>query len=424
MTTYKIVELPANAKQAGISFRGGAQALWNTKAPEVILAGPADTGKTFGGLHKLDTLMWKYPASQAAIVRKTQKSLYGSVCVTYQQKVANMAVVNPYGGDKQPDRYIYPNGSVIWLGGMDNPDKVLSSERDFIYVNQAEELAEGDWETLKTRCNGRAGNAPYAQLFGDCNPGGSKHWIRERARRGSLVLLESTHQDNPTIYHADGTLTDGGKARLASLETLTGVRRKRLLEGIWATAEGAVYDTFDARVHVRERRDEFTRWALAMDEGYTNPAVILLIAIDGDDRLHIAREFYERGKLQKDVVSVAETWCREKSADVIAVDAAAAGLIADLLDLGLPAVPRKGRVLDGITSVQALLKVQDDGKPRLTVDPSCVNVINEFESYVWKPEKDEPVKENDHAMDALRYFAIGMAEITYYGADPFAGYRG
>ena len=96
-----------------------------------------------------------------------------------------MDVINPYGGDKTPDRYIYPNGSVIWLGGMDNPDKVLSSERDFIYVNQAEELAEGDWETLKTRCNGRAGNAPYAQLSGDCNPGGSKHWIRERAKRGS-----------------------------------------------------------------------------------------------------------------------------------------------------------------------------------------------------------------------------------------------
>jgi phage terminase large subunit len=53
--------------------------------------------------------------------------------------------------------------------------------------------------------------------------------------------------------------------------------------------------------------------------------------------------------------------------------------------------------------VQDLLKIQGDGKPRLTVDPSCVNVINEFESYTWKPEKDEPVKENDHAMDAVRY---------------------
>lgn len=422
MTTYKIIEAAPGSK-AGIEFRGGAQALWNTKAPEVILAGPADTGKTFGGLHKLDTLCWKYPGSQAAIIRKTQKSLYGSVCVTYQQKVANMAAINPYGGEKQPDRYIYPNGSVIWLGGMDNPDKVLSSERDFIYVNQAEELAEGDWETLKTRCNGRAGNSPYAQLMGDCNPGGSKHWIRERARRKSIVLLDSIHKDNPTIYGVDGLLTEGGVARLASLETLTGVRRKRLLEGIWATAEGAVYDTFDARVHVIERPDaEIKQWYLAMDEGYTNPAVILLIGEDSDGRLHVHREYYERGKLQRDVVAFALGWWTAFVCTLAAVDAAAAGLIADLNDAGIYAVPRKGRVLDGITAVQALLKVQDDERPRLTVDPSCVNVINEFESYVWKDGKDEPVKENDHALDALRYLAIDLGPAATVVDDPFAGW--
>ena len=60
-------------------------------------------------------------------------------------------------------------------------------------------------------------------------------------------------------------------------------------------------------------------------------------------------------------------------------------------------------MLDGITQVQGLLRVRDDGRPRLTVDPGCIDTINEFESYSWKPEKDEPVKENDHAMDALRY---------------------
>ncbi len=191
---------------------------------------------------------------------------------------------------------------------------------------------------------------------------------------------------------------------MAYLDTLSGVRRKRLLEGEWATAEGAVYDAFSSQVHVTVRDpSEMVAWYLAMDEGYTNPAVILLVGADSDGRQHIAREFYERGKLQKDVVEVAAKWCAERRIDLIAVDAAAAGLVADLVDFGLPAIGCKGRVLDGITLVQALLKVQGDKRPRLTVDPGCVNVINEFESYVWKPEKDEPVKEHDHAMDALRY---------------------
>lgn len=403
MSEYRILEAPMSKK--GVTLRGGALQLWRSKDTEVILAGPADTGKTWAALHKLDALMWKYPGSQAAIVRKTQKSLYGTVCQTFQNKVINRESISIYGGDKTPDRYIYPKGSIIWLGGMDNPDKVLSSERDFIYVNQSEELEEGDWETLRTRCSGRAGNAPYSQLYGDCNPGGSKHWIRERTQRGSLTLLQSKHKDNPELYDETGKLTEQGKIRLSALESLTGVRRKRLLEGIWATAEGAVYDMFDPQVHVVERPlSEFKQFGLAVDEGYTNPQVILLIGEDSDDRWHVISEYYERGKLPSEVVVAAQKLCFDYSAYLAAVDAAAAGLIADLQNANVPAIAAKGRVLDGIYAIQDRLAIQKDDKPRLTVAPACVNTINEFESYQWKTGKDEPLKENDHSMDALRYY--------------------
>lgn len=408
MATYQIVEAAPDSN-VGDTLRGGVAELWRCKDHEVILAGPANTGKTFGGMHKLDALLWKYPGSQAAIVRKVFSYLHGSVCQTFE-KVANMQAIQKYGGERT-ERYIYPNGSCIWLGGMDKPGKVLSSERDFIYVNQAEELTENDWETLLTRCDGRAGHSPYPQLMGDCNPSGARHWIRARAKRGALRLLISVHKDNPTLFDDAGSITGRGKLALAILDNLTGIRRKRLLEGEWATAEGVVYDAFSSQTHVRERDPkEFAWWALAMDEGYTNPAVILLVGFDGDGRQHIAREFYERGKLQTDVVQEASALHGEHPAAIVAVDAAAAGLIADLVDAGLPAAAFKGRVLDGITRVQALLKVQADGKPRLTIEPSCVNTINEFESYVWKPNKDEPVKEHDHAMDALRYLQNALAE--------------
>jgi phage terminase large subunit len=382
---------------------GGALEMMYAHDHELILAGPAETGKTLACCWKAHILASKYPGCQGAIVRKTQKSVYGSVIQTYE-RVIQGAPISPYGGEK-PEKYLYANGSVVWVGGMDNPDKVLSSERDFIYVNQPEELNEAEWELLLTRATGRSAVIPYPQVFGDPNPGGSKHWIRERARQGKLRLITSVHRDNPTLYDpGTGEITEQGKRTMAVLNNLTGVRRKRLLEGIWATSEGAVYDMFDATIHVRERdAKEMQRWMLAMDEGYTNPAVILLIGIDGDGRLHIAREYYRRGTLQKDVVAEARKWANESKAYLVAVDQSAAGLIADLKDAGLPADGHKGRVLDGITAVQGYLRVQDDGRPRLTVDPSCVETINEFESYVWKPEKDEPVKEYDHALDALRY---------------------
>lgn len=390
---------------------GGAKELMYAHDHEAIIQGPAETGKTLAACWKVHILASKYPNAQGAIIRKTQKSLYGSVLQTFERVIAG-APVTPYGGEK-PEKYIYANGSVVWVGGMDNPDKVLSSERDFIYTNQTEELALDDWEKLCTRATGRSAVIPYPQVFGDCNPGGSKHWIRQRA---GLRLIQSRHKDNPTLFDpTTGEPTEQGKRTMAILSGLTGVRRKRLFEGIWATAEGAVYDTFDAAVHVRERdRAEFGRFLLMMDEGYTNPAVILDVGIDGDGRLHIFREYYRRGVLQKDVVNVALEWYNEWQHYNVAVDQAAAGLIADLRDVGLPAAGYKGRVLDGITTVQAYLAIQGDGKPRLTIDPACVETINEFESYVWRPEKDEPLKENDHAMDALRYGANSIDGAWWY----------
>jgi len=378
--------------------RGACQEFIYSREHETILSGPSETGKTLAACWKIHTLATKYHGSQIAIVRKVAADLQGTVLQTFDK------VINPdvriYGGERV-EKYIYPNGSVIWTGGMDHPGKVLSGERDVIYVCQAEQLALDDWETLTIRTTGRAANMPYSQLIGDCNPGGSRHWIRTR---GSLKLLRSKHTDNPTLYDEDGTLTERGKRTMEALKSLTGVRYQRLYLGEWATAEGAVYDQFGQHNVITRPETDFQSFGLACDEGYTNPAVILLVGRDSDGRLHILKEYYERGKLQSEVVLQAKAWTDLHGCNTAAVDAAAAGLIADMRNNGIPARPAKGRVLDGIHAVQDLLKIQDDGKPRLTVDPSCVNVINEFESYVWRPEKDEPIKENDHAMDAIRYY--------------------
>ena len=167
---------------------------------------------------------------------------------------------------------------------------------------------------------------------------------------------------------------------------------------------GLVYDMFQREAHVKERDpDEFQYWVMGVDEGYTNPAAVLLIGIDSDIRFHIYREFYQRGKLQEQVVEQVVAWARRHRPAGVAVDPSAAGLIAALIDAGLPAQSHKSRVLDGISQVQSLLRIQEDGRPALTIDPSCTSTIYEFDNYTWKPEKDEPLKRDDHALDALRY---------------------
>lgn len=359
------------------------------------------------------------------IIRKRRVDMDSTVLATFRKLTRTNPHVMAYGGEK-PIWYDYSSGARLWIAGIDNPGKSLGSEPDIVYVSQAEELYLADWETLTSRANGRAGNLPYGQVLGDANPLNTSHWILERAKLGSLQVWNTVHADNPTLYDESGQLTASGVQRLDSLSKLTGVRRKRLYEGLWATAEGVVFDNFSRELHVRTRPDtEMKYWSLAIDEGYTHPAVILLIGIDSDGRLHVLREFYERGKLQAQVVNEAVTLYsdrvqrghevkRDWRPVVCAVDAAAAGLVADLINSGLPAESCKGRVLDNIAHVQGLLQVAGDGQPRLSIDPSCINLINEFESFVWKKDRDEPVKENDHAINALWYFCDWLYSDTQY----------
>lgn len=389
-----------------LKFRGAIGEFFDSIEHEVILAGPADTGKTFAGCWKMHIACATIPNTQVLLVRKNQNSLTGTIIRTFQRVIEGVDV-DLYGG-QTPTRFTYPNGSIVWTGGMDNPDACLSAERDYIYVNQAEELTESDWEVLSTRCSGRAAVVKNPQILGDANPGGAKHWIRLRAADGRLRLLAAKHTDNPTIYdivNGQYVITEDGKKRLAVLDNLSGVRRKRLFEGLWATSEGAVYDMFDNSIHVKERPDsEMVDWYLAVDRGYTDPFVVLLVGKDYDKRLHVKREFYKRGALEEDMVALIKEWNAEFKCSMCVCDDSAAAFIAACVVAGINAIPaEKGRIMDGIPFVQNRLKVAGDGKPRLTIDPSCINTINEFESYVFKPGKDMPEDKDNHSMDAIRY---------------------
>ena len=110
-----------------------------------------------------------------------------------------------------------------------------------IYVQEATEITEDEWEHLTTRL--RRAVAPYQQIIGCCNPAGPNHWLKKRAEAGRLTLIASAHEDNPLLYDEKaGAYTETGKAYLAKLDALTGVRYQRLRQGLWVAAEGMVFE--------------------------------------------------------------------------------------------------------------------------------------------------------------------------------------
>jgi phage terminase large subunit len=418
LTTYKIIEAAADSK-IGYEPFGAAADLWMCKAPEVIIACPAETGKTLAALQKLDAMAWKYPDLHGLIIRKTRVSLDASALKTYKDKVLMAdSPINAFGGSK-PEWFDYPNGSRLVVGGLDKAGKVLSAEYDVVYVNQVEELTLDDWEILTTRCTGRAGNMPYAQMIGDCNPGQRTHWILERAREERLTLLHSRHEDNPVLYQ-DGELTEQGKLTMATLDNLTGVRYQRLRLGKWVSAEGQIYEGYDPAIHLIDSFDIPASWRRirVIDFGLVHPFVCHWYAIDEDGRMYLYREIYMTGRtVATHAKQIKELSAGEKY-DTTVCDHDAEDRMT-LFENDVPNIPARKDVLQGIGKVQDRLRIQIDGRPRLFILRGALAEIDhslkldrlpysteqEFDSYIWadNTKKEQPVKESDHGMDALRY---------------------
>jgi len=271
------------------TFRGSNLKIQSYRGREFILAGPSETGKTFATLWLLDFLLSITPFAHAALIRKVASDIAPTVLVTFRRilEISNSRA-RPYGGEK-PEWYDYPNGARLYIGGMDRPGKVLSGERDFIYVNQAEELTLDDWEILTTRTTGRGAVTETPMVFGDCNPGPEDHWILKRA---SLQVFHTAHVDNPSLYTDDGQLTLQGTRTMATLDALTGIRKARFRYGKWVGAEGLYFEEWDEQLHTCEPFDIPEDWPVwgALDYGFVHPTAFGLLTEDNDGVVYLIGE--------------------------------------------------------------------------------------------------------------------------------------
>lgn len=422
---------------------GAAREAFERKDPELCLSGAAGTGKSIACLWKLHLICLTVPKVRCLIVRKTLTSLAASTLVSFREKVATEAldsgIVRFFGGSQQePASYKYQNGSVIVVGSLDHPTRLMSTEYDLCFADEAVELTTEDVETILTRL--RNGRLSYHQLLLATNPGGPTHHLKARERDGRLVMLYSKHEDNPLLYR-DGEWTEVGKAYISRLENLSGARYHRLRWGKWVASEGMVYEGWDDAIHhVPWFRppDNWTRW-WSCDFGFTNPLSLGCYAEDPDGRLWLYREQYRtrrtvdqhaldimRAVADEDPANPGRWIWREPKPRAIICDHDAEGRVVLSQRVGIGTIPAKKGVTDGIQAVQARLRLAGDGKPRLYVMrdslihrdqelvdarlPTCM--AEEFPSYVWRKPgvtaasqapKEEPLKENDHSMDQLRY---------------------
>ena len=425
------------------SPRGNCRAILKIRDAEVVLSGPAGTGKSRACMEKLHMMALVNPGMRGLIARKTATTLSSTALVTWRRFVANESLLSGdleyYGGSAQePAQYRYRNGSVVALGGLDAVGKIMSSEYDVIYIQEATELTETDWEALTTRL--RNWVVSFQQIIGDCNPSAPTHWIKMRAERGALNMLPTRHEDNPMLFKADGkTVTERGTDYLNKLDALTGVRHSRLRMGLWVAAEGIIYGEF-TDAHILDRipvdddvpTDPFGvpltwRRYWGVDFGFVHPFVLQCWAADGDGRLYMYRELYMTHRTvdqhAAEILGIVQPngpdteWIEPRPSTIVA-DHDAEGRATFENVIGMSTMPAHKSVLEGIEAVQVRLRDAGDGRPRVfflrnslvrkdnslveSGKPTCT--VEEIPSYVWSnKKKEEPIKADDDGCDTMRY---------------------
>lgn len=261
-------------------------------------------------------------------------------------------------------------------------------------------------ESFVNQATGRC-SVDGSKFWFNCNPDGPYHWFKlnwiDKAAEKKLIYLHFTMDDNLS-------LSERIKERYKSM--YTGVFYKRYIQGLWTVAEGIIYDMFDTAKHVVSKiKEELTEeYYVSCDYGTQNATVFLLWQKSYTGVWYCIKEYYYSGRdeaKQKTDGEYADDLIKfldGRKIKAMIVDPSAASFIAELRKRGIHIRKAKNDVENGIRVVGNALNL---GK--IMFSSECKNTLMEFASYIWDNKaaergEDKPVKQHDHAMDAVRYF--------------------
>lgn len=277
----------------------------------------------------------------------------------------------------------------------DQVDRLRGSSIKYCYGDEVVTWNEEVFQMLKSRLD-----KPYSKFDGTCNPDTPTHWFYEFLlnEKGLDIYRQSYNIDDNK--YLDPVFVDNLKKEYAG-----SIYYDRYILGKWVRAEGLIYDTFNDDKIVDISNMRFGRKWVAVDYGTQNATCFLMFGGKNQD-VYVMKEYYYSGrdtnkqKTDSDYCNDMLDFIKGHGIENIVVDPSASSFIEILRRTGLSVKKARNDVLDGIRRVSSQFCLN-----RLFVDSSCQNLISELKTYSWDDHASDerPVKENDHAVDALRY---------------------
>jgi len=277
--------------------------------------------------------------------------------------------------------YTFKKGYIEFFGAED-AKKVRGPGRDILIVNEANLISFETYTQLAMRTR--------ETIFLDYNPADEYSWVYNVADKPGNKKIHSTYKNNR------GNLTKWQIEEIEGLQEIDDNLWRVFGLGLRGVSSETIYTNWKIIDHFPECEQVF----YGLDFGYNNPSALVKVGIR-DKKLYAEEIIYETKLTTNDLTDVIKIMGLTKSCEIVC-DAAEPKTIEELKRMGLKATPADKSVYDGIQFVKSM---------PLYITRQSTNLIKEAKSYKWKTDKDgkvldEPVKFNDHALDALRYAAF------------------
>lgn len=302
-------------------------------------------------------------------------------------------------------------GEKVYALGADKitqVDKLRGAGIVYCYGDEITTWNKEVFEMLKSRLS-----LPDSRFDGTCNPDSPNHWFKEfldKAETGSGDDRPDIYQQNYQIY--DNPYLTPKFVHDLEIEYRGTIYYDRYILGKWTLAEGLVYDCYNpAADAIDEVPEALTgRRYVSVDYGTQNPTVFLLWEKGKSGTWYLTDEYYysgrdsERQKTDREYLTDFQAFLSGRDIRAAIPDPSAASFIAELRQAGFRVIKARNDVLDGIRFTASQLNL---GKIKIL--KRCEHTLKEFGAYRWDTKRmdvDAPIKENDHCMDAMRYFVF------------------
>jgi phage terminase large subunit len=359
--------------------------LISTKQPIIVCVGGARSSKSYSVAQLLIKRMVEERNKSFLILRKTRPSLKLSAYKLFMDLLNEYQIYNRKSHNMSDLVYKH-NTNYIVFTSIDDPEKIKSTEWNYIWLEEANEFTYDDFIVLKLRLSGKTDT--MNQMILSKNPVDEGGWIHQRLEKEpDVAVIHSTHKDNPFISAEYRKI-------LYDLKDIDQTFYKIYALGEYAQLTNQIYSNWDIVDKFPNRFDEII---FGLDFGYNYPNALIEIGMK-DNEYYLTERLYQTHMTNQDLIEELKRLIEDIDSAIYA-DSAEPARIEEIARAGFDVHAANKNVLDGIDHLKS---------HQLHIDRNSTNLINEIQTYKYKEDhngnvKEEPVKFRDHLLDAARY---------------------